>query len=310
MRAIQRSGSICLCLLGCVCLLTSASKARTQTQSDKDAALTDQEKLRRILNRVTKQQRDELPQISSKDRAAAQAASRIAEVSKTSDSFRQIQNERDRSVSGVIRSAERSGLTVGDDIAYPKDWKERTQARATGLVQMTPKEKSILRALDSTISLDLKRAGVESVIDYLRTKTGLPIILDKEALAQADVTYESTVSVSLKNVSVRLVLKKILADLGLTYVIRNEAIFVVTPAMANQMMVTRTYYIRDLLPAGHPFFSELQAAALIDMIQSTVEPQSWKANGGNGTIVYDPITRALVVKQSAEFQSVLSGAAR
>ena len=108
----------------------------------------------------------------------------------------------------------------------------------------------------------------------------------------------------------RTVLHKVLADLGLTYIIRNEAIQVVSPAMAKQMMVTKTYYIRDLLPGGWGFFSAVQAAQLIDMIQSTVEPQSWKANGGDGTIVYDPITRALVVRQNAEFHSVLSSGAR
>jgi hypothetical protein len=309
LKKLPRCSWICVVSFCCLGLLTAFNFGFSQAPSDKKAELSDQDKLRQILNRYNKQQRDETPLPNPKASAAAEAASRIADVSKNADAFRQWQAERDRSASNIIRSVERSGLTVGDEITYPKDWKERTQVRASSLVQMTPKERTILRTLDSSMSLDLKRAGFESVIDYLRTKTGLPILLDSEALKQADVTYESTVSVTLKDASVRLVLKKILGDLGLTYVIRNETVMVVTPGMAKQMMVTRAYYIRDLLPAGYPFLSALQAGALIDMIQSTVQPQSWKANGGDGTIDYDPVRRALIVKQSAEFQSVLSGAA-
>lgn len=310
-KALHRDcGWFCTHVLVGLTLCAAPLSAPAQTSSDNKADLTDQDKLRQILTRFNRQQRDETPPPSQKASAAAEAAARIADVSKNADAFRQWQAERDRSASKIIRSVERSGLTVGDDITYPKDWKERTQARASSLVQMTPKERSILRTLDSGISLDVKKAGFESVIDYLRTKTGLPILLDADSLKQADVTYESSVSVSLKDVSIRLALKKILGELGLTYVIRNETVMVVTPGMAKQMMVTRAYYIRDLLPAGYPFLSALQAGALIDMIQSTVEPQSWKVNGGEGVIDYDPVRRALVVKQSAEFQSVLSGAAR
>lgn len=303
----RRIGSSLLCL---ICLLASASPSWAQTRADNDARLSDQEKIRRILAQANRQQGDVAPSPGAKSDAAALAAGRIAETSNQLDKFRQLEIERSRSSNKILREVDSAGIASGNDITYPKDWKEKTQARAAGLATMTAKESAIFRALDSTISVDLKKVRFESVIDYLRTKTGLPILLDNAALSEADVSYDSTVSVTLKDVTVRTLLKKILADLGLTYVIRNESVMVVTPGTAKQMMVTRAYYIRDLLPAGHPFFSELQAAALIDMIQSTVEPQSWRANGGNGTIVYDPIRRALVVKQSAEFQSVLSGAAR
>jgi hypothetical protein len=45
---------------------------------------------------------------------------------------------------------------------------------------------------------------------------------------------------------------------------------------------------------------------MIELIQSTVEPRSWQANGGKANIVYDPGTMSLVIKQSAEFQSVIA----
>jgi hypothetical protein len=43
------------------------------------------------------------------------------------------------------------------------------------------------------------------------------------------------------------------------------------------------------------------------MIQTNVEPESWKINGGPGTIVFDPARLMLVVKQTAEIHYMLGG---
>src|SRR5262249_51383847 len=99
-------------------------------------------------------------------------------------------------------------------------------------------------------------------------------------------------------------LRKILADLGLTYVVKDEVIEVVSPQKARSMMSVRTYYVGDLAA------NRWQAAVLIDLIQSTIEPESWRANGGAGALGYPPLTRSLVIKQTSEFHSALSGALR
>lgn len=300
----------CHFLLCAICIYPCAAFGQTQISSDKQANLTDQEKIKRILDEVRKKERAKPAVEDLKKIVVDQAATRINETNNRLASLRQLQTERDRGFNSVLGSVEQSALIADKDIAYPKDWKERTKGRSSSLTPMTPKEEAIFRSLNSSMTVRLKNAPFEGVIDYLRTKTGLNFVIDPTVLKEADVSSDSTVSIDVKDVSVRTILHKVLADLGLTYVIRNETIMVVTPAMAKRMMVTRTYYIRDLLPGDWGFFSAVQAAQLIDMIQSTVEPQSWKANGGEGTIIYDPITRALVVKQNAEFHSVLSSGAR
>jgi len=305
---LQASPRSCVLVLA-IWYVCPTAISQAQAPAGKDAKLTDQERIRRILDDVRKLQKDPPAAEDSRKIATAQAASQIADTASRLASSRQLQSDQNRAFSDVIRGVDRTALPPGDDITYPKDWKARTQARSSSLVEMSPKEKALFRALNSTMTIRLKNARFEEVIDYLQSKTGLSIVLDRAMLTAADISYDSTVSVDLKDVSVRTVLRKVLADLNLTYVIRNEAIMVVTPAVARQMQVTRVYYVRDLLPGGWGFFSAVQAAQLIDMIQTTVEPQSWRANGGDGTIVYDPVRRALIVKQSAEFQSVLSGGA-
>jgi hypothetical protein len=300
----------CRLLLCAICIFPSLAFGQSQISPDKQANLTDQEKIKRILDDIKKKDREKPPAPDPKKLVADQAASRIAQTNNRLASLQQLQTQRERSFNGVLGSVDQSAVVSDKDITYPKDWKERTKGRTSSLTLMTAKEESIFRSLNSSMTVRLKNAPFNGVIDYLQTKTGLNFVIDPAALKEADVSSESPVSIDVKDVSVRTILHKVLGDVGLTYVIRNEAIMVVTPGMAKRMMVTRTYYIRDLLPNDWGFFSAVQAAQLIDMIQSTVEPQSWKANGGDGTIVYDPITRALIVKQNAEFHSVLASGAR
>src|SRR3954468_21334549 len=131
LNSMPRYRRLSVHLIGGLALFAALNSAYAQAPSNKAAELSEQDKLRQILNRFNNQQKEELSQPSAKASAAAQAASRIAEVSKNADAFRQWQAERDRSTSSVIRSVERSGLTGGDDITYPKDWKEKTQARSS-----------------------------------------------------------------------------------------------------------------------------------------------------------------------------------
>ncbi len=54
---------------------------------------------------------------------------------------------------------------------------------------------------------------------------------------------------------------------------------------------------------------ELAAAQkLIDLIQNTIEPDSWQVNGGRGTISYYAPLRVLVIRQTGEVHHQLGGA--
>jgi hypothetical protein len=175
---------------------------------------------------------------------------------------------------------------------------------------MTDKEKAIFRALNSTITVRFKDSRFDDVIEYIRVATGLPITLDKETMKDANVRYDSTVSGNMKGVSARFLLRKVLADVGLTFIIRNEVVEVVTPQFAKTLLITRTYYVGDLSECACGLFSPEQANMFMNMIQTSIDPKSWKGNGGDGTITYNPDTRSVTIKQSAEFHGVLAGGLR
>jgi hypothetical protein len=288
--------------------------AADSRQAAQDERTREQEKLQgqlREINSLLKSgktgeaslQAGELVRLFRNSSPAAAASARVTATKDQIASNRDLQSEADRRRLAAIRSVEKSALPPVGDYELPKDWREKTKRRTAGPV-MTAKEKAILQALDTPINATFKDSHFQDVIRYLATFSGQPIILDKQALEEAGVTYDSLVSLDAKGLTMRTVLRKILGDVGLTYVIREEAIQVTTPVKAENMLVTKVYYIGDLIVSGA--LPARSVRRMIELIQETVEPRSWQANGGKAAIFYDPGTMSLVIKQSAEFQSVIA----
>jgi hypothetical protein len=215
---------------------------------------------------------------------------------------------------GVLRGIDESAKLPASDYDLPPDWAEKSKKRSPEN-KLTPREKALLEALKTPITVDFTNETFSSIIEYLQKVTGQTILVDKNALEEANVTYDTPVTLRLNRVSTRTMLKRMLADLGLTYVIKEEAIQITTPARARDMMVTRAYYIGDLIGTGNPFLppllNDLQAIGsintIIGAIQSQVEPGTWQANNGAGSVYYDPIRMTLIIKNSAEIHYMLGG---
>jgi hypothetical protein len=288
---------------------------RTKKQADKqvpaadfraeaEQPLTSQEEMRQLREGIKKWQKE------ANSPAAQTAADRANATANRLAENRQLQGERERRTNDALREVDKSALVPKSYFELPKDWKGRTRNRkGSNDVPLTAKEQAILRTMDSTRSVAFKNSRFEDVIEYLQTVTGLPIVVDKSALDEMGVTYDTPVTLQAKGVTVRSLLRKILGDLGLTYVIRDQTVQVVTAQQAREMLVVRVQYIGDLLFGGE-LARQIQAVQLISLITSTIDPQSWEVNGGSGKIFYDDWRRALVIKQSAELQPVLAGGLR
>ena len=97
-------------------------------------------------------------------------------------------------------------------------------------------------------------------------------------------------------------------------------VYVTTLARTRDLMTTRAYYVGDLVTQNElttlPGQARLQEDAvvkqIIDSIKRSVDPMSWEsdASGGKATITYDPLTRALIVRQSAEVHMLLRNSMR
>jgi len=224
---------------------------------------------------------------------------------------RTLNDERSQRYLGVARDIDRSNMPPVGDYEFPKDWAEKSKQRIKSSNPMTVRERAILKALNEPMEFEFK-GNFQEAIDYLSKVTGQPIIVDQQAMTEANVTYLAEVNFPKRKASTRTVLKKVLGDLGMTYIVKDETIYVTTPARAKDTMTTRTYYVGDLV-SGDPRFGlvgnqlqmQQQVNYLLVLIQQTVEPDSWQYRGGPGSIYFEPATMTFVVTQSAEIHYML-----
>jgi len=153
-------------------------------------------------------------------------------------------------------------------------------------------------------------------MDSLSTIMGLTIVIDKAALDDLQITYDTPVTFSVRQpVAARTALRAILRGLGLTYVVREGTVFVTTPLRARDLLVTKAYYLGDLVkpvggpftPVGDPLSEALNVATIINMIVTSIDPDSWDVRGGPGTIRYYAPKMAILVRQSAEVHTMIRG---
>jgi hypothetical protein len=227
-----------------------------------------------------------------------------------------IERQRGESVLKIWDSERKMAILPSGDIQWPtrEEW-ERTKNKTSNRMKITAKEKAIIQALNTVISVEFDmKTTFQDVIDYFEKKTGQTLIIDKQAMAEANVTYDSPVNFKAKT-TLRTVLRRILADLNLAYVVKDEAIQVTSIQKAKETLSTRIYYIGDLTGIADmrlgPLGARVQVAAQLQMlanvITSQVEPDSWLVNerGGLGTIAYDPLTKSFVVRQTAEIHYLM-----
>ena len=245
----------------------------------------------------------------------AQTAARTASAAEFLANSRSIRNDSRQRTAAVSRDIDRSATPSAGDIEFPKDFQERTKNRAA--VNTSAKEKAILKALNTTVTVDFKNSKFQDVIDTLSTLIGQPILLDQNALEEAKITYDTPINLKVKGVTARTILRKILGEFSLAYMIKEETIQVTSALKARETMITRTYNISDIIDTGgldtlrfgNPGISAVQMVqnvnAIMDLIQTSVDPDSWKKNGGQGTIAFNPSTMALIIRNNAEVHSAL-----
>jgi hypothetical protein len=210
------------------------------------------------------------------------------------------QKQRERAIAEHWASIYNMKMPSGKDIEFPEYWAKLKEIRKDPFeLKLTKAERNLIRAMNSTLSVNFDRTTFRNAIDYLQEKTGTTIVLDKEALEEAEVSYDDPVSFSASKIQYRTVLRKLLADRGLTYFMRDGVIEVVTPKKARETMVTRLYPL-PVDPLAGPLAAQVRAQQIIQLIVTTIEPASWAINGGSGTIAYDPLTRSLIITNHAE----------
>ena len=179
-------------------------------------------------------------------------------------------------------------------------------AESLGAVDAEANQK-IKDALKSPTQLEFVETPLSDVIDYLRDYHQIQIQFEEKALSEVGIGTDSPVNINVKGISLRSALRTMLRRLSLAFIVRDGMLCITTPEDAECQMETKIYPIGDLvLPPGaagqSPDDQQADFDSLIDLLSTTVMPQSWDSVGGAGSIspYENGSALAIVVNQTQE----------
>lgn len=188
-------------------------------------------------------------------------------------------------------------------------------------------------------------APLEDVLEWFADASGQNVVVQWQLLADVGVERDQPVSLRLRNVQLGTVLWLVLnqvagPDIQLAYQADREVLLISTAQALSQHMIVRVYDVTDLLSRAPHFRNAYRLdlstvgtdsgsagleggdegddqpttsaaadtmGALVNVIQEAIEPDSWRANGGNGTVV--PFGTQLVVRNTTAVHQQLGGGA-
>lgn len=155
--------------------------------------------------------------------------------------------------------------------------------------QYTDGEKQIKESLEKTGEYIYTDVPLNQVIADLADRHQIQVKFDNQALEDVGVDASSeSVSCDLSGLRLKSGLKHILDELDLTAVVRDEVLLVTSLEAAEDMIEPRVYRSKTTW--------KMSPDQLIDVITSTVAPNSWGDVGGPGSIV--AINGGLVISTS------------
>lgn len=161
-------------------------------------------------------------------------------------------------------------------------------------------ERSITSALRSPTDLNFAETPLTEVIDSLAEMHSIPIVVDSEGLAAEGISKDTPVSIRVGGIRLENALKLVLRPHRLTAVVSEEVLLVTGKRSADEYTTSTKIY-----PFNH---SAIELAQLAELVQSKIEPDSWKEAGRS----VDEVHGAIVVRNAArvhveiaEFLSVL-----
>ena len=154
-------------------------------------------------------------------------------------------------------------------------------------------------ALDKPGSrFEFNEMPLRDVIAKIREAHSIPVELDQKALEDAGVDLDTPITQHISGISLRSALRLLLDNIDLTYRVKNEVLQITTKEAEAEHPTVRLYP----LPWGIAAQPRPDVQALIDLITSTVRPETWNWAGGCGSVrpIGESGETTLVVSQTQE----------
>ena len=170
-------------------------------------------------------------------------------------------------------------------------------------------------ALQQQVSFTFPEEPLKEVIETIKLKTGLPIVIAAKKLEEAAINLETPVTVSLQNLTLESFLRNTLGELGLTFIVKDEVIQITTPEDAGSQLITRLYPVLDLVARRTAVYEASVVVtsrtaggrmgvadydSLIDCIITTIDPDCWEDVGGPGSVAEFDNAGVLIIAQTRD----------
>jgi hypothetical protein len=157
-------------------------------------------------------------------------------------------------------------------------------------------EPAIERALSAPVSLAFKDAPLGTVVDFLKEQCDIEIALDTSALADLNIEARTPVAVDLPSLPLRSALTVLLRPLKLVWTIKDDVLLITSSDEEESILTTKAIDVSDLVVCrgAHDELWD-DYTTLIDMITSTITPQTWDSVGGPGSIEGATLGKAKVL---------------
>jgi hypothetical protein len=160
-------------------------------------------------------------------------------------------------------------------------------------------EDRIKRALNDLVDLQFADTPLSDVVDYCANRLEINVFLDNKGLTDAGVDPSAPVTFATrKPITFASALNLILDEFDLAFAIQNEVLLITSNERAEKVLTTEVHYVGDLVVTGgskRPNFGPL-----MNLITSTVQPDTWDDNDGPGSIQPFPATGSLVFSQKQD----------
>jgi general secretion pathway protein D len=137
------------------------------------------------------------------------------------------------------------------DFGDAQQWSELSRRRkllTEAESRYSTAEKQINDRLATPVDVNYKNRPIAEVMQDLAAVTGIPIVMDGRAMADASVQSDSPVSLELtKPISLKSALNLILADFGMTFIIEDDVLKITTHEAKRTRVWAKTYRVTDLV---------------------------------------------------------------
>ncbi|MEX0793026.1 MAG: hypothetical protein WD045_07815 [Pirellulaceae bacterium] len=176
------------------------------------------------------------------------------------------------------------------------------QEEASRTIAVPTREVIETKIMDQRITLQVFDSPLKEVAEQLSELLEVPIRIDSRALDDVGLTTDAPVTLQAIDVRAQGVLRRMLKELDLTYRIDQHGVEFTTPEEAeNDMGPPRYYSLGDLV---YDEEDQVHADAMIELITTTIVPESWEELGGPGSLAF--YGGGLVITQTEEIHRLVS----